>query len=750
LSICYLIFGYFNSCKKQEIISLEEDQFHYKIFNKIEKSDSIFALKYLDSIFVNLDPGELDKINYIELCKIRIIYSLRLNEFEIKVNQILDKNKTNNFIKAYSYIFLGQVNTHFKNYTSAILNYRAGQKLLEKEPNKYVSALSTLIIKEATLWSSYFDQNEHSIELQQKALKYCIKYNSLIIAIKCSHNLSVLNIKTQNYHEAIQYSRIALQFSKLENNYLQTENYVNLLSAYAHLNQADSVKYLLQFYENEYKQNKIQEGDFRFIQLASLEYDTLDVEIEAKLKILTNYYQESCQKRYFLSLIYNYQAIQAKKYGDINLQKKLLQKCIEILECGTLNDYYTKMVKNTVIKLIQIDSSRADYKSIYALQTKLLNINTGLIVDEKKINQTLRKYSENELALTSEQLMRKTEIEQKNKIILFILILSTIFSIISIYYIAHLYRNVKSNKNILKSQKLGLEDALKKLELNNEELLVLNAKNDDKNTLISKQNTELNLAITKLQEINKNLSHFAHMAAHDMNAPLYTINGYLKRLLTKHNDHFDPTDKEHIGIILAMTDNLQSMIDGILILSNLNNEKFLKKIMNFEAIINNVKRNLSAKIIESNAIIHFPKKLPKILGHQSLIEQLFSNLIINSIKFKKEGTYPEIFINWEHINKNIILWSFKDNGIGLEESDKEKVFELFTKINTVPHLRGTGIGLTICKKIVEIHEGEIWLESIKDEGTTFYFTMKMDVKSLENTNKIRKTNPKLIPVISES
>jgi light-regulated signal transduction histidine kinase (bacteriophytochrome) len=346
--------------------------------------------------------------------------------------------------------------------------------------------------------------------------------------------------------------------------------------------------------------------------------------------------------------------------------------------------------------------------------------------------------------------MRKTENEQKNKLILLILVISTLLSLILIYYITQLYQNAKSNKNILESQKIELESALIKLEINNEELLILNAKHDDKNALISKQNRELNLAITKLKEINNNLTHFAHMAAHDMNAPLYTINGYLRKLLSKHFDHFDYIDKEQISIILAMADNLQSMIDGLLILSNLNNEKFAKKSLNFDDIMNNVKRNLEAKIIESNATIYFPKKFPKILGHQSLIEQLFSNLIINSIKFKKTNIAPEILINWEHINKNIILWSFKDNGIGLEESDKEKVFELFTKINTVPHLRGTGIGLTICKKIVEIHEGEIWLESVKDEGTTFYFTMKMDISSQENTNKIRKTNPQLIPVISES
>ena len=750
LSTLLLLVGCISVSEDKDRSLLQDDEFYSSIFHKIERLDSLTAIEYLDSLFSNVKPNDQYKLQYLDLWKIRIAYLKNVNELENQCKNLFLKNKPNIFNHVYYYLFLGQSNIFSKNYTTAILNYRAAQKLIEKEPENYVNTLCISLVKEATLWSSYFDQNDHSLELQQKALDLSIKYNSPLISAKSAHNLAVLSLKNRNFHDVITYSKLGLHYGALANNYLRTENYVNLMSGYAYLNYTDSVQYLIQFYENEFKQKRIEEGDYRFLQLSSLEFDSVDVVIEEKLKILENYYEESCSRRYFLSTIYDYQANQAKKHGNLALQRKLLNKCIQILECGATNDYYSKKVKSALIKLIQIDSISGDYRSMFTWQTKLLNLNAALIIDEKKINQTLRKYSENELALTNEQLMRKTENEQKNKLILLILVISTLLSLILIYYITQLYQNAKSNKNILESQKIELESALIKLEINNEELLILNAKHDDKNALISKQNRELNLAITKLKEINNNLTHFAHMAAHDMNAPLYTINGYLRKLLSKHFDHFDYIDKEQISIILAMADNLQSMIDGLLILSNLNNEKFAKKSLNFDDIMNNVKRNLEAKIIESNATIYFPKKFPKILGHQSLIEQLFSNLIINSIKFKKTNIAPEILINWEHINKNIILWSFKDNGIGLEESDKEKVFELFTKINTVPHLRGTGIGLTICKKIVEIHEGEIWLESVKDEGTTFYFTMKMDISSQENTNKIRKTNPQLIPVISES
>ena len=157
----------------------------------------------------------------------------------------------------YYYLFLGQSNIFSKNYTTAILNYRAAQKLIEKEPENYVNTLCISLVKEATLWSSYFDQNDHSLELQQKALDYSIKYNSPLISAKSAHNLAVLSLKNRNFHDVITYSKLGLHYGALANNYLRTENYVNLMSGYAYLNYTDSVQYLIQFYENEFKQKRI-------------------------------------------------------------------------------------------------------------------------------------------------------------------------------------------------------------------------------------------------------------------------------------------------------------------------------------------------------------------------------------------------------------------------------------------------------------------------------------------------------------
>jgi signal transduction histidine kinase len=564
--------------------------------------------------------------------------------------------------------------------------------------------------------------------MQSEVLELCQKSNSYMGIVISAYNINTILMKLELYEKAKIYAKISLEASeKLTSKkyYLRTENYISILNCYAKLNQLDSFQNLLNYYESEYLNNNIKEGDFRFMQLSSIKFDTSALIIDLKFDQLTKYYEEKCNKRYFISLLYLFKSDQAKKEANLDLQRKYLVKTIDIISCGSLNDYYSRIIVSSLKELVYIDSIKNNYKAIISWQAQLITLSQKINQDEKNLNTTIRKYSENELQLINEQLLRKKENDSKNRIILLILAISTVLSVALLNYIYQLYHKVKRSKNELIGQKIQLEKVLKQFEQSHEEQLKLNACLDEKNEVILRQNTDLNVAISKLTEINNNLSHFAHMAAHDMNAPLTTINGYLQMIEKKHKDLFDQSDKENFSTIIAMTHNLQSMIEGILLLSNINNGKYFKHILKFKELFRNVIRNLKAKIEESNATIIIPDRFPKILGHQSLIEQVFSNLILNAIKFKKTNEYPHIKIHWEYINKNIILWSVKDNGIGLDESDKEKVFELFTKINSIPNQSGTGIGLTICKKIIENHNGKIWLETNLNDGTTFYFTMKV-------------------------
>ena len=139
------------------------------------------------------------------------------------------------------------------------------------------------------------------------------------------------------------------------------------------------------------------------------------------------------------------------------------------------------------------------------------------------------------------------------------------------------------------------------------------------------------------------------------------------------------------------------------------------------AILQEVLSDLGKVISESGAKIR-ATHLPVINGHPTGIKQLFQNLIVNGIKFSKKGTAPEIQIASERSNDSW-KFSFKDNGIGIEQKHNEKIFAIFERLHSRKEYEGSGIGLAHCKKIVELHEGNIWVESAAGTGSTFYFTI---------------------------
>ena len=144
--------------------------------------------------------------------------------------------------------------------------------------------------------------------------------------------------------------------------------------------------------------------------------------------------------------------------------------------------------------------------------------------------------------------------------------------------------------------------------------------------------------------------------------------------------------------------------------------------INFNELINHNITDLGALIKKSNATI-IVDKLPFTLeGYQTELRLVFQNLITNALKFSKKGTTPHIHISAEQ-QADFVLFSVKDNGIGIAAEHKEKIFSIFKRLHTKTEYDGSGIGLAHCQKIIALHKGEIWVESEEGQGSTFYFTL---------------------------
>ena len=244
--------------------------------------------------------------------------------------------------------------------------------------------------------------------------------------------------------------------------------------------------------------------------------------------------------------------------------------------------------------------------------------------------------------------------------------------------------------------------------------------------VIEEQNKKLELINSKLKTSNDNLLQFASIAAHDLKAPLRTINGFSQILSKKYAEVIEEKDKEKFDFIINGGKSLKDMIDGLLNYSRISNEDLVLTSINLENLISFTLDNLRATIEEKGAIITTPNSFPIINGHFSLLNQVFLNLINNSLKFTRIGVKPIIKILWENYDQDFILISITDNGIGIEEKHQKEVFKMFIKLHSSTKYKGNGIGLSTCKKIIESFGGVMWLKSKINEGTTFYFTLPID------------------------
>jgi PAS domain S-box-containing protein len=227
--------------------------------------------------------------------------------------------------------------------------------------------------------------------------------------------------------------------------------------------------------------------------------------------------------------------------------------------------------------------------------------------------------------------------------------------------------------------------------------------------------------VQQLEKNNRELEQFAYVASHDLQEPLRTITSFSGLLYEEYYDKLDDTAKKSLDFIKGSTYRMQTLIRGLLDYSSLGKDYTLKEI-DLNVLMSNCIADLDNKINESEAKIT-KSILPTIKCYSLPIQLLFQNLISNALKFTRPNVPPEIHVS--SLDKGD-FWEIKisDNGIGIAEEHQKRVFAIFQRLHSSSEYEGTGIGLAHCQRIIEMHKGEITIESVVNEGSTFILTIK--------------------------
>ncbi len=255
-------------------------------------------------------------------------------------------------------------------------------------------------------------------------------------------------------------------------------------------------------------------------------------------------------------------------------------------------------------------------------------------------------------------------------------------------------------QNKLKEQNIRLEQEIRERKAIEQQLLELNQ---------------------EMKRSNQELEQFAYVVSHDLQAPLGTIASFAQLLQNRYPDQLDSKALQFIDRIIAGSLRMQQLIDDLLQYSRVGRMARVFETVNCDRILSQALANLETKINETQALIT-SDSLPAIAGNSMGLLQVFQNLISNALKYHHPNISPEIYIRVS-LQEDMWIFSIQDNGIGIETKHLERIFQIFQRLHSDKEYPGTGIGLAICKKIVELHGGKIWVESCPLKGSTFYFTI---------------------------
>jgi PAS domain S-box-containing protein len=243
---------------------------------------------------------------------------------------------------------------------------------------------------------------------------------------------------------------------------------------------------------------------------------------------------------------------------------------------------------------------------------------------------------------------------------------------------------------------------------------------------------ELQQKIVELNRSNYELEQFAHLASHDLQEPLRKLFFYSDVIKKRYSQSIDQSGIMMLNNMTLAASRMKELINDLLSYSQLQQQKLLFESVDLNTIMEDIIREMDLMIKEKNATIEV-SNLPNITGNSLRLRQLFTNLISNALKYSKRDVSPEIMVTGRPVDDTVVI-SVHDNGIGFEEEYSEKIFGLFERLHTRDKFPGTGIGLSICKRIAELHHGSISARSVPNEYSIFEVILPLEQEAPATTN----------------
>ena len=412
--------------------------------------------------------------------------------------------------------------------------------------------------------------------------------------------------------------------------------------------------------------------------------------------------KEQINDKWGLSESYRVAGMNYMLLNQLNEASTALEKALSIAE-----ELKSKPQKvEAMDALAQLAEKKGDYESKSYYLEQILNTKKQFINEsvQRKIEDSKNNYEIYKRDQKINSLKKNSEIQQfKSRMYSLILILAIPCILFLIYT---KYRLKKANSLL-----------------------------EENNALIESQNEELEQSNKALEDSNTELEQFAYVASHDMREPIRTIRSFNSLLLKRYKDSLGERGSEFVYFIDDASKRLDNMLTDLLNYSRVNTKDKNRADIDLVDAVKAAARNLANKMHHEDISLNIAP-LPQVMANPVQMERLFQNLIENGIKYNQQDK-KVIDVDCRK-NGNEYIISIKDNGIGIESIYQDKIFEIFRRLHGTAEYEGSGIGLATCKKIVEKHQGKIWVDSSPGEGTTMYFSLPLGAV---NTTKKEMLSP---------